>query len=70
MTCLLGCGSVLRVVRLFYITHVYKEGRFFFKAASKKLAWARMGPKNCSSEPMIIFCGLPAAHFLNFNHYV
>src|SRR5210317_1665804 len=70
MTCLLGYGSVLRVERFLYITHVCKEGRFFLEAVSKKLSWARMGPKKCSSETMIIFCGLPAALFLNFNHYV
>jgi hypothetical protein len=30
MACLLGCGSVLRVIEHLYITHVYKEGRLFF----------------------------------------
>ena len=29
-----------------------------------------MGPKKCSSEPLIIFCGLQAAHVVSGNHYV
>ncbi len=36
MACLLGFGSVLRVIKRLYITHVCKEGRLFFEAASRK----------------------------------
>jgi len=44
MTCLLGYGSVLKVNSFLYITHVYKEGRFFFARQLAKIIMGENGP--------------------------
>jgi hypothetical protein len=44
MTCLLGYGSVLRVDNFLYITHVYKEGRFFLQGSQQKIIMGENGP--------------------------
>jgi len=43
MTCLLGYGSVLGVFSYLYITHGYKEGRFFFFNSQQKIIMGENG---------------------------
>jgi len=44
MACLLGCGSVLRVIKRLYITYVYKEGRLFFRGSQQKIVMGENKP--------------------------
>jgi len=42
----------------------------FFLYSQQKNIMGENGPENCSSEPIIFFCGLQATHVVTGNHYV